>query len=314
MAIFDYAHYNEEILNNKSYIIAPSRDDHDLRVVRKYLSRFKLFFYDDEISFQKILRDNRADYFYAIKSGHDDGLRAAQAQNLVHAVFPGFEAHGDKFACISNWLANTSPDIQFPAVPHIINTPKASGDFRKFFQIPDTATVYGSMGGEASFDVPFAAKEIIRIAESSSDKFFLFLGTKIKFLNPIWKLRLFIQVLRGRLIFISPRINKSFKVRFINTCNAMISARRLGESFGLAIGEFSALGKPIILFSHSSVRDRAHIEQLGADGNYYTDSASLRQLLQTCVLDLKTSTKYKRKYSPERVMAMFDSVFLKNDN
>lgn len=36
------------------------------------------------------------------------------------------------------------------------------------------------------------------------------------------------------------------KTTFINTCDAMLWARHDGETFGLAIGEFSSKNKPVI--------------------------------------------------------------------
>ena len=41
-------------------------------------------------------------------------------------------------------------------------------------------------------------------------------------------------------------VEPELKVSFINTCDCMIHARTDGETFGLAIAEFSTLNKPII--------------------------------------------------------------------
>ena len=48
------------------------------------------------------------------------------------------------------------------------------------------------------------------------------------------------------------------KVKFINTCNAMLHARSLGESFGLSCAEFAIKNKPI--FTYGFCRQRAHFE------------------------------------------------------
>jgi hypothetical protein len=42
-----------------------------------------------------------------------------------------------------------------------------------------------------------------------------------------------------RLIFLPGSADLDYKVQFINTCDGMIHARGIGESFGLAYGEFS---------------------------------------------------------------------------
>ena len=41
----------------------------------------------------------------------------------------------------------------------------------------------------------------------------------------------------------------NYKVKFINTCDAMIHARAMGETFGLAVAEFSKKNKPVIFVS-----------------------------------------------------------------
>ena len=48
------------------------------------------------------------------------------------------------------------------------------------------------------------------------------------------------------IIHLEKIINLENKVKFINTCDAMIHARTEGETFGLSIGEFSIKNKPII--------------------------------------------------------------------
>src|SRR5210317_2097791 len=61
-----------------------------------------------------------------------------------------------------------------------------------------------------------------------------------------------------KVIFIKGTFNQSRKVKFINTCNAMLHARSLGESFGLSCAEFAIKNKPI--FTYGYCRQRAHFE------------------------------------------------------
>ena len=63
------------------------------------------------------------------------------------------------------------------------------------------------------------------------------------------------------------------KSRFIRTCDAMLHARYSGETFGLAVAEFSVHNRPVLT---SSVHDdegaaRMHINTLGARGIFYHD-------------------------------------------
>jgi hypothetical protein len=45
VALYDYAHYNEEILRNKSYIISSAKAD--LATLKKFEKRFEVFLYED---------------------------------------------------------------------------------------------------------------------------------------------------------------------------------------------------------------------------------------------------------------------------
>ena len=61
-----------------------------------------------------------------------------------------------------------------------------------------------------------------------------------------------------KVIFIKGTFNQTQKVKFINSCNAMLHARSLGESFGLSCAEFAIKNKPI--FTYGFCRQRAHFE------------------------------------------------------
>ena len=58
--------------------------------------------------------------------------------------------------------------------------------------------------------------------------------------------------------FIKGSFNKTQKVKFINSCDAMLHARSLGESFGLSCAEFAIKNKPILTYGYC--RQRAHFE------------------------------------------------------
>ena len=99
------------------------------------------------------------------------------------------------------------------------------------------------------------------------------------------------------------------KVKFINSCDAMIHARIDGETFGLAVGEFSYLNKPVITFKGGL--DQNHLMILKERGLYYTDYNSLIDIL----LNLKQSnfdvTSLVTQFSPSNVMERFANIFLK---
>ena len=51
-------------------------------------------------------------------------------------------------------------------------------------------------------------------------------------------------------------INENLKKKFVNTCDAMIYGRSLGESFGMACAEFAIKNKDI--FSYRFNKHRSH--------------------------------------------------------
>ena len=100
------------------------------------------------------------------------------------------------------------------------------------------------------------------------------------------------------------------KRKLINSCDAMIHARDIGESFGLACGEFAVCNKPIITYANS--QDRNHLDILGNHAVTYKNYRSLFSILSSF-----TKTTYDvtqngyHEYTPEKVMKIFNDIFLK---
>jgi len=116
IATYDYAHFNEEILGNKSIIATfTDRGDNDFSSYNKFKNRFNNIIEVDEF---KELEKIPCDYVYNLKYGYNDGNLVNHAKNLVHVVFPSYEPHGDKYVYISEWLSNI---YNKPFVPHMVN-------------------------------------------------------------------------------------------------------------------------------------------------------------------------------------------------
>jgi hypothetical protein len=102
-----------------------------------------------------------------------------------------------------------------------------------------------------------------------------------------------------------------FKVRFINTCDAMLHARRLGESFGLACAEFSIRNRPVLTYARSL--HRHHINVLADKAFLYGGRKSLLKLLLELapadITDLDWDC-YSELYTPERVMRQFENTLI----
>ena len=91
----------------------------------------------------------------------------------------------------------------------------------------------------------------------------------------------------------------------------MIHARNEGESFGCACGEFSSKNKPIITFFGS--KDRNHIKLLGDKGFYYNNPNELYDIIVNFKKDPTKDWNVYKEYNPERIMNIFNDVFLSGD-
>ena len=74
-------------------------------------------------------------------------------------------------------------------------------------------------------------------------------------------------------------LDKEFKMKFVNTSDFMIHGRARGETFGLAIAEFSIRNKPIIAFSNPP--EKAHLEILGEKCLIYKDKFNCKLLSES---------------------------------
>ncbi len=166
------------------------------------------------------------------------------------------------------------------------------------------SVVFGRHGGFDSFDLRFAMQAVFDVARVHKDWYFVFLNT-YKFCD------------LPNVIFLPSTPDLSYKTRFINTCDAMIHARGLGESFGLACAEFSIKNKPIITWSGlgSSEYERAHIGILGEKGIYYNNGQELFNILSFLGDNIQfvralNWDAYSEQFNPEVVMRRFDEVFI----
>lgn len=110
-----------------------------------------------------------------------------------------------------------------------------------------------------------------------------------------------------RAIFLPGTTDLVHKTCFINSCDVMLHARRQGESFGLACGEFSVRNKPVITYAYG--KHTHHHGVLGKRGFYYTDSQSLTSIvlsLDRSQLKSETWDCYTQRYNPAKVMDQFD--------
>lgn len=303
IALYDYAHYNELILKNESVIFyQPTHYLNNASKIEQFNKRFTCYTYSTIDEVDAIIVSQKIDALYSIKYGTRDNNLSKVCPNLVHAVF-ACEPHGERYAFVSKWLSDKYGKIA-PYVPHMINLPDNHGkNLRTILNIPSDAIVYGVYGGQDSFDIRFVHQSINIIIDEQPNTYFIFMNIRRDTIE------------HDRLIYMPQTPDIDFKLRFINTCDAMIHGRTLGETFGLAIGEFSTLNKPVITYNGPIVlhyfNDKQHIEILGDKGIYYSDMSSLLTIFRTFKKEYKEWNCYK-EYTPEKVMKIFDEVFLKN--
>jgi len=295
VALYDYAYYNQKIYGNTSIIFYCKHYNSDTNVIRKFEKEFKCYAYDTFSDIDKIILDEKIDYFYNIKSGSkSDNQLVTKCPNLIHAVFT-VEPHGEKYATISKQLSSKYNNI-VDYVPHMINLPECNENMREQINIPNNAIVLGRIGGFYQFDIQIAHNAIKNILDIDSNIFFLFVNTNIFYEHP-------------QIIYLDKIIDLIEKVKFINTCDAMIHARSDGETFGLAIAEFSSLNKPVI--TSVSNTDNSHIEILGSKGIIYDTEESLIKIFKNIRTIIKSKNDWNayKEYTPEKVMKKFMDVF-----
>ncbi|MGH2342984.1 hypothetical protein ACRC7T_16055 [Segnochrobactraceae bacterium EtOH-i3] len=301
IAIYDYARANQEILGNESLVLYNATSPANIpEVIEKFRGLCEVLPYDNVRAVDQIIRRRGGDVFHALKSGFPDGGIAFDVPTAVHAVFPTdpSDAHGTRFAYVSEWLSQECSGGTIPFVPHIVDLPQPTGSLRPALGIPADALVIGLYGSRTSFDVPDAADGLLAALERRPDLWVLNLALARAPAHP-------------RVLTLKGSADLGFKANFIETCDALLHARSLGESFGLACGEFSLRNRPVLTWGGSP--HRCHLQILGDRALVWNDAAGLTRLLLG--LDRREIAAgdwdcYSRAFSPQAVMETFRRVFL----
>lgn len=296
VALYDYADLNERLLGHESIVLAPMGSE--LTAAERFAARFKVYLYGSAEDREAVLRQEGVDVFYAIKYGRDDGVVSRVCRTVVHCAFELGAPHGDVYAAVSEWLAEQWGG-RFPWVPHVVALPEVAGDLRAELGIPRDALVLGRHGGFGEFNLPFVHEVVAEVAAARDDVWFLFLNTA-PFCPP-----------HPRIVHLPATVDVERKVRFLNTCDAMLHARAQGETFGLAVGEFSFQNKPVLTWAYS--KDRAHIRILKEQCLTYAGAAELRHLIALLPATLAAGLAwdaYRVQFAPAEVMRRFAGVFL----
>ncbi len=298
-ALWDYANFNESLLGNRSVICHPehlARDENPMYA--KWKARFQLVSYQTKVELARKLRMIGAEALYQIKPGTYDGFIVPGLRNCIHSMFLSDEYHGDRFAYVSRWAAKVMTGHEESFVPHFVPKLESSENLRAKLGIPNGARVFGRHGAFDTFNIPFARRAIDEHARHRPADHFVFLNTEP--IHGTEKLK--------NVHYLAPTIDPEEKAQFLATCDAMVHARWHGETFGLAVGEFAALGKPVITFGES--RERAHLEMLGSAGLLYRNRNEFRKILDDFQPHRAAGTEYDQHADPSLVMRLFEEKFL----
>ena len=314
-ALYDYADCAETELDMRSYVLYDiDSPDNFSGCVARFTERFgpRLIGVKGFTEVDSVLARERIKWLYMIKIVDDKLVsKLPDVRNLVHAVFFANSPHGHVYArispCVPKGNKKQTHDIEVPIVPHIVRRAVSldGADLREELGIPADATVFGRHGGFETFDLPFVREVVARVAAAAPHIFFVLVNTPI-FCDPL-----------PNVMHLPKTSDAGRKAAFIRTCDAMLHARQGGESFGLAIAEFSSHNRPVLTSSVHTDEGAAnfHLQTLGARGLYYHDA---RSLLQHITAFDRVAAKQRdwnayRSFEPKPVMALFASVFLRDD-
>ena len=298
-ALWDYANFNETVLGNRSLICHQEKlGNAENPTYVKWKTRFPLIPYQAKAELSSRLKDGGVDILYQIKPGPFDGFVIPGVTNCVHSMFLSDEFHGDCFAYVSPWASKVMTGRENSFVPHFVPKLESRMSLREALGIPDGARVFGRHGGADTFNIPDVRKIVTEHAQRYPHDHFVFLNTN----------RILGTEKMPNVHYLRGTIDPAEKARFLATCDAMLHARWHGETFGLAVGEFAVLGKPVITYGGS--RERAHLDLLGDTALVYQNRGQLKKILSSFEPRDGANTGYDQFSDPKRVMEIFAERFL----
>lgn len=295
IALYDYAYYNEKILNNKSYIFYEKNNiNNNTDVINKFSKYFTTIGVNYFCEIDDYLLKNNINIILIIKTGHNDNKVSKIAKNVILCIFNCNEEHGDAYIVISDFLLKKY-NKQYNILPHIVYLPNHQEDMRIELKIPQNALVYGRHGGYEQFDIKYVQECVYNVALNNPNIYFIFVNTKI-FCNKL-----------ENIIFLNKIIDLNDKRKFINTCDAMLWGRSDGETFGLSIAEFSICNKPVLA---TKIGDLAHVDLLNNKGIWYSNKENLEYLLVNIDRNKIKNNDWNayKNYTPEKVMKIFSQL------
>ena len=280
LAVYEYAHYNEILLNNTSAFVLPNLDQvtkgpmHPTFVTRFGIDQIHL--YDSNVRFEMMATaaKNKCELLYVFKAGNLNGGPSFYKQfsckgnvpTLVHGVF-GYERHGTVMAMVSENQAITISEEQTQGnrkellsveqlrdswVPHMVVPPLPSTETsensttRHNLGIQRSSLVFCAHGGKGSFNLHYARQAVCKIALTKKENVhFIFLGIAA-WHNGCHERNS--EPFPSNIHFLPGTASTVVKDAYFGSCDLMLHGRSEGETFGLAVAEMSVRNKPVITF------------------------------------------------------------------
>jgi len=308
--IYDYGHALRKFYNYEVFLYSSSKLPNES--IDRYRKEFPIKQYDVRIGtpennklisseLNRLIEEDKLDFMHLIKSGDIDGVLPDACKTGVHCVFNMSQPHGSVYAGVSDYIAKKYNKTAY--IPHIIKPLSPTEDIRNRYNIPKDALVIGRHGGRDTFSLPFVKQAVIdTVTKHRKDVWFLFLSTAP-----------FIE--NERVIYLPWAKDDQAVYNFIHACDIMIHGRAEGETFGLAIAEFSACNKPVITWSGKQYPqyDKAHIDLLGKKAIIYSDYSELINTLysiQRSDIKKRDWDVYSERFSDQNVIKQYRDVFL----
>ncbi len=297
VAIFDYAFQARALLGVEPVILHDARIPPDPAHLARFSQAFPTFAYETEEEMQRLIEREAIDVAYFLKTRRGDSRLARSCRTAVHEVFKFFNPHGDAYAYISQSLADTMTAGRYPAVPHIVDPPAPRSNLRAELGIPEDAFVVGRHGAPDQFNIPFLPRAIEAALERRKNLWIVLLNTA-RFSD------------HERIVHLPVTPDRQGVADFVASCDVGLNARVAGENFGLAIAEFLAQDKPVLVWAGG--RDRNHLALVDDERFIYRTRGDLtRQLSEMEPRDWGGAWAQRvAPFAPAAVAAVFAKTFL----
>ncbi len=312
LATYNYAKYNESILGNSSIIVAFNKKTNQkkekfINTSRELFSKkFKIIEIQNIEDMREIIKKEKISFAYIQSHGFyrddfklNENIIWGECKTIYHYVFGPMARQGSDIRCVIGKDLNRRFNKKIPVLPYIVNKHIYYGDLRKNLNLSKNTTVIGRHGGFNTFDINFVKDTIKAVLKKRKDIVFLFLNTE-KFIN------------HKRVIYLEKTTSFKKKALFIDTCDFMLHARKDGETFGLAVAEFSVANKPVITYGRS--KDKEHIRILENKSILYDNKNQLFDILYKAKKETLKNKNFNcyQDFHPEKVMCIFNEICLSN--